>query len=76
MAFSVQLLRPAYWPTYRDDHMMELHQKYPLYGWDKNKGYGTTQHREAILKHGQCPHHRLSFKLREMEEELNAETPV
>lgn len=51
--------------TYRDDHMLQLHQKYPHYGWDQNKGYGTAFHREAILKHGQCRHHRISFKLKE-----------
>lgn len=62
--------------TYRDDHMLELHQKNPHYGWDQNKGYGTAQHCEAILKYGQCRHHRLSFKLKEMEEELNVEIPA
>jgi ribonuclease HII len=49
--------------TYRDDYMDELHESYPHYCWDKNKGYGTLKHREAIRTHGPCPHHRLSFRL-------------
>lgn len=53
--------------TYRDDHMLELHKKFPQYGWDQNKGYGTASHRKAIVQHGQCKHHRLSFRLKELE---------
>ena len=49
--------------TYRDDYMLQLHEAYPHYGWDKNKGYPTRQHREAIAAHGPCPHHRLTFRL-------------
>ncbi len=49
--------------TYRDDYMLQLHEAYPHYGWDKNKGYPTRQHREAIATHGPCPHHRLTFRL-------------
>ncbi len=49
--------------TYRDEYMHQLHQKYPLYKWDKNKGYGTLAHREAIEKYGPCEHHRMSFTL-------------
>jgi ribonuclease HII len=49
--------------TYRDDYMLEQHQKYPQYGWDKNKGYPTKAHRAAIAQHGSCPIHRQSFKL-------------
>jgi ribonuclease HII len=49
--------------TYRDDFMTALHQKYPGYGWDNNKGYGTKQHREAIEKIGTAPCHRKSFQL-------------
>ena len=48
--------------TYRDDFMLEKHRKYPNYGWDKNKGYPTAAHREAIQKHGLTPLHRQSFK--------------
>lgn len=49
--------------TYRDDYMLEQHQKYPQYGWDKNKGYPTKAHRNAIAQHGSCSIHRQSFKL-------------
>ncbi len=49
--------------TYRDDYMMSLHQQFPQYGWDGNKGYPTQQHRDAISKYGTTPYHRLSFRL-------------
>ncbi len=49
--------------TARDEHMMELHQHYPVYNWLQNKGYPTPQHREAIRRHGPTPYHRRSFKL-------------
>jgi len=49
--------------TYRDDYMKKLHDDYPMYGWDKNKGYATVFHREAIKKHGITPWHRRSFTL-------------
>jgi ribonuclease HII len=50
--------------TYRDELMLELHNDFPVYGWDRNKGYGTAQHRVAIDTYGQCVHHRKSFKLK------------
>jgi ribonuclease HII len=49
--------------TYRDDYMRELAKEYPQYGWEKNCGYPTKEHREAILKYGITPHHRQSYKL-------------
>ena len=49
--------------TYRDDYMMQLHDLYPQYGWDKNKGYPTRDHREAIARYGATPCHRMSFRL-------------
>jgi ribonuclease HII len=49
--------------TYRDDLMNELHRNYPEYGWDKNKGYGSALHREAIEKVGLCEYHRKSFSI-------------
>lgn len=49
--------------TYRDEHMKQLHDKYPNYGWDKNKGYPTRIHREGIAKCGITCHHRKSFNL-------------
>lgn len=47
--------------TFRDDRMKELHAEYPGYGWDRNKGYPTREHRLAILSMGLTPWHRLSF---------------
>jgi len=48
----------------RDKYMKEeAHEKYPDYGFDKHKGYGTKLHFEKILKHGPCPLHRKSFNL-------------
>jgi ribonuclease HII len=49
--------------TYRDDHMLALHQKYPAYGWLTNQGYPTKAHRTAIAAHGATEHHRRSFRL-------------
>ena len=49
--------------THRDQLMAELHQEYPLYGWNSNKGYPTAAHYQAILQHGPTPHHRRSFTL-------------
>lgn len=49
--------------TYRDDYMNTLHQEYPQYDWDKNKGYPTLHHREAIRQHGTTPYHRMSYNL-------------
>ncbi len=48
--------------TYRDDFMLEMHEKFPQYGWNKNKGYGTLSHRKAIAAFGRCELHRESFK--------------
>jgi ribonuclease HII len=49
--------------TYRDTIMEELDKDFPLYGWNKSKGYPTKMHREAIEKHGPTKHHRMSFTL-------------
>ena len=49
--------------TYRDDYMNRLHEEYSVYGWDKNKGYPTRQHRAAIAAHGTTPYHRMTFNL-------------
>lgn len=49
--------------TYRDDYMMKLHQEFPQYGWDRNKGYPTKQHRQGIKDAGVTIHHRQSFNL-------------
>jgi len=57
--------------TYRDDFMQALHDKYPEYGWKRNKGYPTRFHREAIEKYGITPYHRKSFKLFDAQQSLN-----
>lgn len=49
--------------TYRDEYMKSLHNEFPDYGWDKNKGYPTRIHREGIAKCGITHHHRKSFNL-------------
>lgn len=45
----------------RDRYMMELAERYPQYGFEKHKGYPTKEHREAILRYGPSPVHRMSF---------------
>ncbi len=47
--------------THRDEYMIRLAEEYPMYGWSKNKGYPTREHRLAIREHGLSPYHRLSF---------------
>ena len=47
----------------RDRIMLELHQCYPAYGFDRNKGYATEEHRRALARWGPCPVHRRSFRL-------------
>ncbi len=49
--------------THRDEAMRRLHEQYPQYGWDVNKGYPTKTHRAAIAAHGASPLHRQSFRL-------------
>ena len=49
--------------TYRDDYMNRLHEEYPYYDWNHNKGYPTKKHRAAIAERGTTPYHRLTFNL-------------
>jgi ribonuclease HII len=49
--------------THRDEYMLRIHQEYPVYHWDRNKGYPTAQHRDAIRADGTCLYHRKSFRL-------------
>ena len=49
--------------TYRDDFMVDLHQKHPKYNWAQNKGYATREHQAALDKFGPCRYHRRSFRL-------------
>ena len=45
----------------RDRYMLEMAEKYPVYGFEKHKGYGTKQHYAALREHGPCEIHRPSF---------------
>ncbi|MCX8080967.1 MAG: ribonuclease HII [Bacteroidia bacterium] len=56
--------------TARDAYMMKLHEKHPHYGWNKNKGYATKDHRDAIMKLGYTEFHRKSFILKETQMNL------
>ncbi len=49
--------------TYRDEYMQKIHESFPEYGWNRNMGYPTIGHREAIVKYGATPYHRMSFTL-------------
>ena len=56
--------------TYRDDFMKKLHEEFPEYGWMNNKGYGTSEHRQAIDRIGLCKYHRKSFDILKPQLEL------
>lgn len=59
--------------THRDEYMLGLHEKFPQYAWDKNKGYPSAAHRAAIRQYGTTPYHRMTFNLlgsRQMEFEF------
>lgn len=47
--------------THRDEYMRRIDAEYPQYGWSRNKGYPTRDHRLAIRRYGLSPYHRLSF---------------
>ncbi len=49
--------------THRDEYMLKLHEQFPYYDWNKNKGYPTKTHREGIVKSGTTPYHRKTFRL-------------
>jgi len=57
--------------TYRDDYMVKLHEQFPQYKWNTNKGYATLQHRTAIEEHGMSPYHRKSFQCFSSQMELD-----
>jgi ribonuclease HII len=48
--------------VYRDRIMCSFHEKFPVYGFSENKGYGTAQHLAAIREHGACAIHRTTFR--------------
>jgi ribonuclease HII len=56
--------------TYRDEYMLQLHEQFPHYAWNKNKGYGSLTHRKAIGEYGQCQYHRKTFRLKVLPSEL------
>jgi ribonuclease HII len=56
----------------RDRIMVKLARKYPRYGWERNKGYPTKEHINAVLKYGACPVHRVTF-LKKIYERTNQE---
>jgi ribonuclease HII len=63
--------------TYRDEYMQQLHQQYPHFGWQENKGYPTISHRNAIREHGDTPYHRKTFRLLPAQIEMDfADEPV
>lgn len=47
----------------RDTYMAELHESHPAYQWDRNKGYASLEHRDAIRSLGLSPHHRSSWAI-------------
>jgi ribonuclease HII len=49
--------------TFRDDYMKEIHAEHPYFGWDRNKGYPTRQHRAAIYLFGTTVYHRRTFSM-------------
>ncbi len=57
--------------TWRDEYMEKIHREFPGYGWDKNKGYPTKNHRKAISEIGVSKYHRLSFRLIDDQLQLN-----
>lgn len=56
--------------TWRDEYMRKIAAEYPQYGWERNMGYPTKEHIEAIRKYGLTPYHRMSFHPKELEPTL------
>lgn len=56
--------------THRDEYMRRLAAEYPQYGWERNMGYPTREHIQAIKEFGYTPHHRKSFHPKELEPTL------
>ena len=57
--------------TYRDIHMKKLHKEFPIFNWNKNKGYGTKFHINMIKEHGKSDQHRQTFILKQLRLKLN-----
>lgn len=49
--------------TARDEWMRLIHQEFPMYGWDRNKGYPTAEHIRAVTAYGCSPYHRRTFRI-------------
>ena len=49
--------------THRDEYMLRIHEEFPQYAWDRNKGYPSAAHRKAIREHGPTKYHRMTFNL-------------
>ena len=49
--------------THRDEYMLKIHEEFPQYAWNRNKGYPSAAHRAAIHEHGTTPYHRMTFNL-------------
>ena len=56
--------------TYRDSYMIDQHNRFPVFGWDKNKGYGTELHITNIKKYGISELHRKSFVIKKSQTRL------
>jgi len=56
--------------TYRDEFMLKIHNEFPEYNWEQNKGYPTNAHCEVIMKSGATKYHRMSFTLIKKQLEL------
>ncbi|MGM9748102.1 MAG: ribonuclease HII [Candidatus Cryptobacteroides sp.] len=56
--------------TWRDEYMRKIAKEYPEYGWDRNMGYPTKEHIEAVRRYGLTPYHRRSFHVKELEPTL------
>lgn len=56
--------------TWRDEYMRRIALDFPEYGWERNMGYPTREHLDAIIAHGYTPHHRRSFHPKELEPTL------
>ena len=52
----------------RDREIVEMAEKYPEYGFEKHKGYGTKAHIAALVKYGRCPLHRKTFRVKQLDE--------
>lgn len=56
--------------THRDEFMETIHQEFPAFNWQQNKGYPTEEHRRMLMKMGPTPYHRKSFQLKPVQTQL------